>query len=106
MRTVLRMMLAPRNLKTHHHSIHAASAAAAPAAAGLHRARSSSSSSTSRAKQVPASFEADMRQAAAWRLVLLQSRSTPLTEMRLEFRLKGVSFDNRQVRRTDPAYSS
>lgn len=61
------------------------------------RSSSNSSSTTSRAQTTSASFAADMRQAASWRLALLQSRSTRLVEMSLEFRLKGVSFDNRQV---------
>lgn len=104
MRTVLLKMLASRNLKTPRHSIHAASSTA-PAAAGLQQARSSSnSSSTSHAQQTSASFEADMRQAASWRLALLQARSTRLVEMSHEFRLKGVSFDNRQVsQQAEPA---
>lgn len=41
--------------------------------------------------------EQQMKTVAAWRLALLQTYSNKFTDFSMAFRVKGVTFDNRQV---------
>lgn len=98
MRTAVRM-LASRRLHAPQHKLHAASAAAAGHSARRLRSSSSLPHSAQLQQQQKSSNvnEADMRAVAAWRLALLQQRSTERVQMSLALLLRGVSFHNRQA---------